>query len=567
MLRTRVIGSKTLRYLRFLVVVWFLFGLVRDARAQGDFQPTEADQRAAKEISEPLLRSHIRFLADDLLEGRGPASHGDALAQLYLTTQLEGMGLRPAGTQGWRQPVPLIGITTKAPATITFAGGQGDETFRYYDEYIATGGKPEPKLSLQDKEVVFVGYGIQAPEYQWDDFKGMDLKGKILLMMNNDPAEDPQLFEGKRRLYYGRWDYKFESAARQGAAGAIIIHTTESAGYPFSVIQTSWTGEEFELRETQGPRLDAKIWMSDEAAIRLVQSSGNDLNALRKAAQSRDFRPVSLGKRLTMELECTVRKQDTANLLAVLPGSDPRLRDEHVIYMAHHDHIGMAAERTASGDMIYNGAIDNASGAATLLSIAAAYASLKEPPKRSILFALVAAEEQGLLGSKYFAENPTIAPGAMAAVINIDGIPFLGKTLDVNVIGGGKSDLDAVLERVTKWQKRVLTQDHFPDRGYYYRSDQFSLAKIGVPAVYLHSGMEIVGKPEGWGKQQLEEWVEKHYHQPSDEYRADWDLSGAVEDGQLLYYVGRIISEAPNMPQWKPGDEFEAARKKALSAR
>ncbi|HEY2414389.1 MAG TPA: M28 family peptidase, partial [Pirellulaceae bacterium] len=348
--------------------------------------------------------------------------------------------------------------------------------------------------------------------------------------------------------------------------GAIIIHTTPSAGYPFQVVQTSWSGEEFELAETSGPRLEMRGWMTEDASKKVVSLAGLDLDQLRAAAEKRDFKPVPLGVKLSLDMTCDVRKHKTANVLGLLPGSDPKLSDQTVVFMAHHDHLGLAKERNAQGDNIYNGAIDNASGAASLLTIARAAASLPKRPARSILFAAVGAEEQCLLGSLYLAEHPPLPPGNLAAVINIDGLNFIGPTHDVNVIGLGKSNLDELVEGVAKWQNRVVTPDHFPDRGYYYRSDQFSLAKIGVPGVYLHSGVNVIGKPEGWGKQQIDKWTETHYHQPSDEYSDDWDLRGALQDIRLLYYVGLAASNRPEMPKWKEGDEFEAARKTAIEA-
>lgn len=529
---------------------------------------TESELSGAETIDEASLRGHIRFLADDLLEGRGPGSRGDSLTQLYLSTQFQTLGLSPAAADGgWLQPVPLVGIRTIAPPEITFRGPEDSLTLASVTDFMSTMGSPKTAASVKDAEVVFVGYGIQAPEYDWDDYKGMDLSGKILLMMNNDPADDPQLFEGRKRLYYGRWDYKYESAARQGAAGAIIIHTTASAGYPWQVIQTSWSGEEFELRDAPGPRMQVKSWATEDACKKLVSLAGKDLDTLRAAAESRDFQPVPLGVTWSVDLTAEVRNQDSANVLAMLPGSDPELKDEVVVYMAHHDHLGMADQRDINGDNIYNGAIDNASGTAALLTMAKAHTKLDTPPARSILFAAVAAEEQGLLGSKYFAGNPTIAPGKLAAVINMDGTNFIGPTHEVNVIGYGKSSLDAIVRDVAAAQGRIVTPDHFPDRGYYYRSDQFSLAKIGVPGVYLHSGINVIGKPEGWGKQQLDQWVEKTYHQPSDEYRDDWDLRGAITDIRLLFHVGTRVANAPTMPTWTPGDEFEAARRDALSAK
>lgn len=521
---------------------------------------------AIETINEASVRGHIRFLADDLLEGRGPGSRGDQLTQLYLQTQFQSLGLLPAAeNQQWTQNVPLIGVQTNPPKSVQFVHENETLTLQSVRDFMSNLGRPVESANLESAELVFVGYGIQAPEYQWDDFKDIDVRGKVLLIMNNDPEDDPDLFEGRRRLYYGRWDYKYEMAAKMGAAGAIIIHTTPSAGYPWQVIQTSWSGEEFELRGGTGPKCDLNAWVTDEAAKKLVSLSGLNLDELRKSAQSRDFQPVPLGTRLSINLTGQVRKQDTANILGILPGSDPQRSKEVVIFMAHHDHLGIGSERNIDGDNIYNGAVDNASGTAGLLTIAKAFSQMNPKPKRSILFAAVGAEEQGLLGSEQFAADPPIAAGLMTAVINLDGANILGKTYDVNVIGHGKSNLDAIIEAIAKKQKRIVTPDHFPDRGYYYRSDQFSLAKIGVPGVYLHSGINVLGKPAGWGKEQLDLWVEKTYHQPSDEYEEDWDLSGAVQDLRLLFQVGLSIAQSDEIPKWNEGDEFEAARKKALA--
>ena len=435
------------------------------------------------------------------------------------------------------------------------------------DDFMSSIGGPVESAAIGDAQLVFVGYGIEAPEYDWNDYKDVDLRGKVLLMMNNDPSSDPELFEGRRRLYYGRWDYKYQTAAAKGAAGAIIIHTTPSAGYPWQVVQTSWSGEEFELRGAKGPRMQLKAWATEDAARKITALGGHDLDQLRDAAESPEFRPVPLDTNLSIALTADVRQQDTANVLGMMEGSDPQRKHEVLIYMAHHDHLGIGVERDERGDNIYNGAVDNAAGTAALLALVKAYARLERRPPRSILFAAVGAEEQGLLGSLHFANNPPIPPGYMAAVINIDGTNIIGPTHDVNVIGHGKSNLDAIVEAVARGQKRRVTPDHFPDRGYYYRSDQFSLAKIGVPGVYLHSGVEVIGRPAGWGKDRLDEWVEKIYHQPSDEYSEDWDLSGAIEDIRLLFHVGRRVADADQLPAWNPGDEFEAARKSALAKR
>lgn len=543
------------------------------AQSSSLWQPSPAAIEAASQIDAAGLRSHIRFLADDLLEGRGPGSRGDQLSQLYIATELESLGIQPAavdasGQASWYQPVPLRGLTTTAPATIEFTrSAQPPLKLKHLDDMMAVSGRADEIVKIEDAELVFVGYGIQAPEYQWNDFKQTDVRGKILVVMNNDPEDDPQLFAGRRRLYYGRWDYKYEMAAQLGAAGALIIHTTPSAGYPYQVVRTSWSGEQFELASSSGPTTQLKGWLTEQAAQQLLQYAGKDLAQLQQAAQSRDFEPVPLGVSMSLELQVAVREQSTGNVLGVLPGSDPSLSREHVVFTAHHDHLGMAAERDATGDNIYNGAIDNASGTASLLTMARAIASLPQPPKRSILFAFVGAEEQGLLGSEHLAMDPPFAAGYMAAVINIDGINFLGRAHDVNVIGNGKSNLDPIVEAVANWQGRTVVPDYFPDRGYYYRSDQFSLAKVGVPGVYLHSGINIVGRPDGWGKEQLEAWVEKTYHQPSDEFDPTWDLEGAIDDARLLMHVGLEVAQRPQMPQWNPGDEFEAARQAAIEKR
>jgi Zn-dependent M28 family amino/carboxypeptidase len=532
------------------------------------FEPSAAEQQAARAITDGLLRAHVRFLADDLLEGRGPGTRGDRLAQRYIATQFQAMGLKPAAPGGgWYQRVPLVGINSHVPDRIAFRQGDASAEFTFRKDFIAVSGVQQPRVTLSDAEVVFVGYGIVAPEYQWDDYKAADLRGKVLLMMNNDPAGDPKLFAGDTRLYYGRWDYKYQIAARQQAAGAIVIHTTPSAGYPWQVVESSWTGEQFELHSGGEPRLQVKSWVTDETARRICRLGGADLDELRRAADQRWFRPVPLGVTVSLELNNDVREQESANVLGVLEGSDPELRREMVVYTAHHDHLGLAEEGTPGADRIYNGAVDNAAGVAALLAFARAFTQLPQPPRRSILFAAVAAEEQGLLGSKYLAEHPPIPAGYLAANLNVDGLNIFGRTRDLTVVGQGKSSLDAVVESVARWQGRVVKPDQFPDRGFYYRSDQFSLAHVGVPAVYLDSGTDVIGRPPGWGKEHIEQWEAKHYHQTSDEYRDDWDLSGAVEDVQLLFYVGHRVAESRLLPTWTPGDEFEAARKAALRAR
>ena len=521
---------------------------------------------AADQITADFLRSTITTLSSDEFEGRGPATAGDKKAREYLVEQLKQSGFEPGGPDGsYEQTFDVVGVTAQMPKQWTFTKDGKKKSFKWWDEYIAGSGVQAEKGSLKDAEVVFVGYGIQAPEYGWDDFKGQDLKGKVLLMLNNDPDWDPTMFAGTTRLYYGRWIYKYESAARQGAAGAIIIHTTPSAGYPFQVVQSSWSGEQVELPAENEPRLQTKAWLTEDAARELVALSGNDLDKLREAARSKDFQPVALGVKTSLEFRNKINRSTTANVYGVLKGSDPQLSDEWVVYSAHHDHIGVG-EPDATGDRIYNGAMDNASGVAEVLAIGKSFKALPTPPRRSVMLLFVAAEEQGLLGSKYFAEHPTMPAGKIAANINYDSGNIWGRTKDVTYIGKGKSTLDAVLEAVAATQGRVVIEDQFPDRGSFYRSDQFNFAKIGVPALYFGSGTDFIGKPEGWGREQREKYTATSYHQQSDEINDSWNFEGMIEDAQLGFWTGLNIANADDMPTWVPGDEFEAARKRALQA-
>ncbi len=528
-----------------------------------------AARSAASAITPEVIAAHTKFLASDLLEGRGPGTRADALAREYVAAQFEQMGLKPAAPGGgWVQKVPLVGITPRVPETLTVAGPGGrTASFKYRDDFMAAPGVQQPRAEISDAEIVFVGYGIVAPEYQWDDFKDVDVKGKVLLIMNNDPEDDPKLFAGKTRLWYGRWDYKYDQAARKGAAGAIVIHTTPSAGYGWNVIQTSWAGELYELPYEGGPRVQMKMWATDEAAKKIAALGGMDLDSMRALAQKREFRPVPLGVRLSLATDNEIEKAESGNVLGKLSGSDPRLAAQVVLYTAHHDHLGVKKGAQPGADSIYNGARDNASGVAAMLAIARAYTRLPKAPRRTILFASVTAEEQGLLGSEYLAKHPPVPAGDLAADINIDEVNIWGKTKDVSMVGLGKSSLDPTIRAILTTQGRVVRPDPFPDKGHFYRSDQFNFAKIGVPSAYFDSGTDFVGRPAGWGEQQIQHWEKTDYHQPSDEYRDSWDLSGAVEDLQMDFYLGVAVANADRMPQWNKGDEFEAARKKALAAK
>jgi Zn-dependent M28 family amino/carboxypeptidase len=546
-----------MRYLLFTL-------MVASTAFAADYPLPAGAEAAAAQINRPSLEGPIRFLSSDLLAGRGPASEGDRLAQLYLATEMQSIGLEPGGPNGsWYQPFDIIGIEPTVPKTWAFTPKSGQPlSFDYWTDFIASSGVQNQTSVIDNAEVVFVGYGIQAPEYKWDDFKGQNLKGKVLLMLNNDPDWDPKLFEGNKRLYYGRWTYKYESAARQGAAGAIIIHTTPSAGYPWQVVQTSWSGEQFELPAEGEPRIQVAGWLTEDAAKRLVSAAGRDLAKLIESAKSPKFKPVPLGVTTSLQLQNEISRKSTGNVLGLLRGSERP--DEVVVYTAHHDHLGVGEPNTA-GDRIYNGALDNASGSAQLLAIARAFAALPQRPSRSILFNFVAAEEQGLLGSEYYATHPTFHPGKMAANLNFDGANIWGRTTDISQVGFGKSQLDDLVRHFAAQQGRTIKPESFPDRGFYYRSDQFNFAKIGVPAIYLDTGTEFRDRPQGWGKEQIEAWEAKHYHQPSDELDGTWNFDGIIEDARLGFFAGLAIAQMPDMPAWNPGDEFEAARKKALA--
>jgi Zn-dependent M28 family amino/carboxypeptidase len=565
------------------VAALLLAGCAASPEPASDSAAGSREARAAAErITGARLSLIVEALASDAFEGRGPASAGDRLTQQYLIEQLEAAGLEPgasleprvgAARRGWLQEFEIVGITAKVPERWRFeragadaAAGAGDSlALAYREQFIATSGVQRESARIDAAEVVFVGYGIQAPEYDWDDFKQRDLRGKVLLFLNNDPDWDPALFAGETRLYYGRWSYKYEIAARLGAVGAIVIHTTPSAGYPWQVVQSSWSGEQFELPARDEPRLEIAAWVTEDAAEQLARLAGRDLAQLVESAKSRNFEPVPLGVTTSLALESSLARTRTANVLGELRGSDPQRADEVVVYTAHHDHLGVG-EPDADGDRIYNGALDNAAGVAQVLAIAEAFRALPVAPRRSLLFLLVAAEEQGLLGSKYYAAHPSFAPGRVAANINFDGGNIWGRSRDISVIGLGKSSLDAVVTRIAASQARSVKPDPFPDRGYYYRSDQFSFAKIGVPAVFFDTGTDFVGRPAGWGKQQIEDYEAKRYHQPSDEIDASWSFEGMVEDAQLGFWVGLEVADADALPTWNPGDEFEPARRAALNA-
>jgi hypothetical protein len=542
----------------------------QEPTSESELPPVEAEgsnlnaEAAADQITDDYMREIIAEISSDAYEGRGPASAGDAKARAYLVSRMKELGLEPGAEDGsYEQMFDLVGVNTLAPKTWTFESQDESMTVSYWDQFMINSYLQEPRSEVTDAEVVFAGYGIQAPEYDWDDYKNVDVTGKIVLLMNNDPDWDPELFGGETRLWYGRWDYKYLTAAKNGAVGAIIIHTSPSAGYPFQVLQTSNIGVQFELPIGDAPSNQFKAWLVEDSARDLVALAGKDLEELREAAYNRDFEPVPLGITTSIAMDVEIDRVQSANVLGLIPGSDPELKDEAVILTAHHDHLGIGTPN-AAGDAIYNGAFDNATGVAQVMAIAKAIGSIPEAPRRSILVALVGAEEQGLLGSAHYAENPTFAPGKIAANINYDGGNVWGHTHDVTFVGFGKSSIDEIATLIAGEQGRVVKPDQFADKGYFYRSDQFSFARIGVPAMYLDAGTDFVDRPPGWGRDQQNHYTEVNYHQPSDEYDPSWNLDGMIDDARLGYWTGLAIANADEMPSWNTGDEFEAARLKAL---
>jgi Zn-dependent M28 family amino/carboxypeptidase len=527
--------------------------------------PPHAKQ-LAEGVTDSAIEGPTRFLANDLLEGRAPGTPGEVIARAYLASSLELLGLKPGAPGGsWQQHFEFVGLKTEAPPTWTFAAREGAVTLDSWKDFIAATGVQTPTADIDGAELVFVGYGIVAPEYGWDDYKGADLKGKVLVMLNNDPDWEASLFAGKRRLYYGRWTYKYEEAARQGAAGAIIIHTTPSAGYRWQVVQTSWTGTQYELPAAGEPTIQIKAWTTEAATRRLLAAAGLDLDELTTKAHSRNFKPVPLGITTSIHLRNEVSHVDTGNVIGLLPGSDPALASQVVVFSAHEDHLGVG-KPDDTGDRIYNGARDNASGVGMVMAIARAFTHMKTPPRRSVMFLFVTGEESGLLGSAYFAAHPPVPVDSIVADINFDAGNIFGRTRDVAQVGRGKSTLDAVLDAAAALQGRTVTDEAHPDRGMFYRSDQLSMVNIGIPALYFSSGTNYIGRPPEWGHQVQDAWLAQHYHQPSDEVTPDWNWDGLVQDARLGFMVGLAVADADTTPQWQPGDEFAHLRPPAGAA-
>jgi Zn-dependent M28 family amino/carboxypeptidase len=541
---------------------WFL-AAITFARGMSAASLESAEQG----ITGDGILKHIRVLASDEFEGRAPATKGEELTVNYVIEQFKAMGLQPGNPNGgWTQDVPMVGV--KSSSSIQLKHGGEKTEIAFPQDYVGWSQLSQTNLNIRDSELVFVGYGVEAPEYGWDDYKDVDVRGKTLLMLVNDPAIpdandamrlDDRMFKGKAMTYYGRWTYKYEIAAKKGAAACLVIHETEPAGYPWFVVISSNGRENFRLKDSTEKVVPFQGWMSLERTKQTLAAAGQDFDALKKTAITREFRPVPLGIAMDLTLTNTMREVRSKNVLAKLPGRDAQKKDEYVIYTAHWDHLGV--DPKLDGDKIFNGAMDNASGIATFLEIAGAFSQVEPRPERSILFLTVTAEEKGLLGAKYYAEHPLYPLKQTLANLNMDGASLFGRRSDLGIVGIGNSTLDDLVIAAAKKQNRTVRGDLSPEKGFYYRSDHFEFAKVGVPALYLDKiDGEYPGKPANYAKQKHDEYLDRDYHKPSDEIKADWDLTGAVDDTRILFEVGVAVANEAKWPEWKTGTEFKARR-------
>jgi len=517
---------------------------------------------AMQTINPEHIRGHVRFLSDDLLEGRGTGQRGGDIAAAYIATEFAEYGLKPAGENGsYLQKVPLVGVTTLPETRFTLAPKQGPAmNLKLLDDYVAYD-QTQQAHSDVDADVVFVGYGIDAPEYNWDDYKGADVRGKVLLMLVNEPpSNDPAFFKGNALTYYGRWTYKYEEAARKGAVGVILIHKEDMASYPWEVVRSSNSGEKSYLK-IEGPVLKVAAWMQLDAAKKLAAASGMNLEKMMADARSRDFRPVYLGAKLKAHMVSRIRTFESNNVVAILPGADRKLKDEAVIYTAHYDHLGIRFDMP--GDNIYNGAADNATGCGILLELARVYGEAKDRPGRSVIFAAVTAEEQGLLGSEYLGKHPPVPAGKITLDLNYDDVKPLGAPEEVEVSGAERTTFYPWVQATAKEFRLAIRADARPEAGEFYRSDHFSMARAGIPSFSINEGTKFKGHDEAWGLAQETEFVEKRYHQPSDEYHPEMDFVGDAAMARFGFALGWEAADLPRLIGWQKGDEFEAARVKS----
>ena len=529
-------------------------------------QPTaQNDEDGLSAFSADSLRLHVAQLSDDSLMGRKPFTEGETKTISYLEREFKKAGLEPGNGISYLQEVPMVNIKTTADPLMKVATAKGNFDLTGFDDYVIWTDKITDKVSLNNNEVVFAGYGVVAPEHNWDDYAGLDVKGKVVLVMVNDPgfaAGDSTLFKGKTMTYYGRWTYKFEEAARQGAKGCLIVHTTEGASYPFSVVQNNWNASKLRLDDRKNPNVytDINGWLSLPAAKRLVAAAGMDSTSFFAQADKRGFKPSALNVRLSTSMKVQTTFNKSLNVIGKITGT--KRPDEVIIYTSHWDHLGIGkADETA--DSIYNGAFDNASGTASLIELARAFKSLKVQPERTVIMLAVTAEEQGLWGSAYYAQNPIYPAEKTVANINIDGLNPFESTRDIITVGQGQSELEDYLKTEAEKAGRTLAFERHPEAGYYYRSDHFNFAKVGIPALYTSRGVNVIGKEDGYGDKADAEYREKHYHRPSDEYdAASWTFAGGIDDLKLLFLVGKRLAFETTMVKWKDGSEFKAIREK-----
>ena len=515
-------------------------------------------------FSEEKIKSTIKFLSDDGFEGRAPGSRGGELAAKYIANQLEMLGIKPGNNGSYFQPVSLVAVKADPNTTLNV----GNASYKFGDNFVAFTGAQTENVNL-NAELIFVGYGIDAPEQRWNDYKGAaeDYRGKILVMMVNDPpatAAEPNLFGGKGLTYYGRWTYKFEEAARKGAAGVILIHTTDSAGYGWNVVRTSNGSWRFDIARTatdKTPFLQMRSWMTEDTARKIFTQAGKNLDELREQAKARNFQPVKLGLTAKIDLKSELKKLDSNNVVGIWEGSDAKLKDEYVIYTAHWDHLGIGIPND-KGDTIYNGALDNATGCASVLSIAEALTKLPaaERPKRSSVFLFTTAEEQGLLGAEWYARFPVFSPEKTAANVNIDGGNLYGLTNDYGALGAERSDIMPVVQTILAERRMTFAADSRPEQGSFFRSDHFPLAKVGIPAISVRNGTDYIGQPKDFAQKTFDEFNKNHYHQPSDEFRDDWRFDGVVQMTEISFAIGLKAANAPVMLRYNPTDEFSKAQ-------
>lgn len=556
---------------RALGVAAFAIGILYASVAAAQVGPTEAAGRA---ITAAGILGHIKILSSDEYEGRLPGTRGGELTVKYITEQFKKLHLAPGNPDGsYVEAVALAGIRGRATGSF-MAGGQ-IITLEFPKDAVALTERFLPDVAVKDSDMIFVGYGVVAPEYDWDDYKGVDVRGKTLVMLINDPPVvdphdasklDDSKFKGRAMTYYGRWTYKFEIAAEKGAAAAIIVHQTAPAAYGWEVVQNSWSGEKFNTAAANKhiDRVAVESWITLEKARELFRSSGQDFDVLFKSAARADFKPVALKARANFTLANTLREVTSYNVLARLDGSNPKRRNELVVYTAHWDHFGRNPNLV--GDQIFHGAADNASGVAGMIEVAKAYSKLERPPARSILFMAVTGEEQGLLGSKWYATHPLYPLNQTVAEINMDVLNVWGRTRDLAIPGLGQSTLEDTLTQLAKAHGRTVLPDQEPEKGEYYRSDHFEFAKVGVPAVSYGGGYDYIGRPRDWGIKKHDDYTAHDYHKPSDMVKPDWNLSGAVDDLRLMLELGYTVAQSGEYPQWKSGSEFKARRDAMMKA-